>query len=257
MDAAVSPDCQTVAIVTLGQEGGSFQSQIQFYPVDQKEPSATVSLGNVVVLDLDYEDGLLWALGEDRVFAVTQEGTVAGMAVFRPTGTQHRVTDITPELLGTMHIRALVLDVDNTMATHGSQTPYEGVLEWTQRMTAAGLRLVVVSNNYKKRVAPFAAQFSLPYISFACKPSPFGYLRAKRLAGVRVRECLVVGDQIFTDILGAILCGMPSVLLDPIARDPAASVRFKRWLEHFLRPHYKRLDPTNYRKNGDSHALSD
>ena len=63
VDAAVSPDCQTVAIVTLGQEGGSFQSQIQFYPVDQKEPSATVSLGNVVVLDLDYEDGLLWALG--------------------------------------------------------------------------------------------------------------------------------------------------------------------------------------------------
>ena len=109
------------------------------------------------------------------------------MAVFRPTGTLHRVTDITPELLGAMHIRALVLDVDNTMATHGSQTPYEGVLEWTQRMTAAGLRLVVVSNNYKKRVAPFAAQFSLPYISFACKPSPFGYLRAKRLAGVRVR----------------------------------------------------------------------
>ena len=78
VDAAVSPDCQTVAIVTLGQEGGSFQSQIQFYPVDQKEPSATVSLGNVVVLDLDYEDDLLWVLGEDRVFAVTQEGTVAG-----------------------------------------------------------------------------------------------------------------------------------------------------------------------------------
>ena len=115
------------------------------------------------------------------------------MAVFKPTGTLHRVTDITPELLGAMHIRALVLDVDNTMAPHGDQTPYTGVLEWTKRMTAAGVRLVV-------------------------------------------------GDQIVTDILGANLCGMPSVLLDPIARDPAATVRFKRWLEHFLRPHYKRLD---------------
>lgn len=189
------------------------------------------------------------------------------MAVFKPTGTLHRVTDITPELLGAMHIRALVLDVDNTMATHGAQTPHTGVLEWTKRMTEAGFRLVVVSNNYKKRVAPFAAQFSLPYVSFACKPSPFGYLRAKRLSGAHVRECLVVGDQIFTDILGANLCGMPSVLLDPIARDPAATVRFKRWLEHFLRPHYKRLDlknhgsenssPENNRRNGDSHALSD
>ncbi len=179
------------------------------------------------------------------------------MAVFRPTGTLHRVTDITPALLCAMHIRAIVLDVDNTMAMHGAQTPHTGVLAWTKQMTAAGVRLVVVSNNYKKRVAPFAEKFALPYISFACKPSPFGYLRAKRLAGVHVRECLVVGDQIFTDILGANLCGMPSVLLDPIAPDKAWTVRFKRWLEHFLRPHYRRLDPTNYRKNGDSHAFSD
>ena len=78
VDAAVSPDCKTVAIVTMGQEGGSFQSQIRFYPVDQKEPSATVSLGNTMVLDLDYEDGLLWVLGEEQVSVVQEDGTVAG-----------------------------------------------------------------------------------------------------------------------------------------------------------------------------------
>ena len=78
VDAAVSPDCRTVAIVTMGQENGSFQSQIRFYPVDQKEPSATVSLGNMVVMDLDYEDGRLWVLGEDRVYAVSEDGSVTG-----------------------------------------------------------------------------------------------------------------------------------------------------------------------------------
>ena len=78
VDAAVSPDCRTVAIVTMGQENGSFQSQIRFYPVDQKEPSATVSLGNMVVMDLDYEDGRLWVLGEDRVSAVSEDGSVTG-----------------------------------------------------------------------------------------------------------------------------------------------------------------------------------
>lgn len=163
------------------------------------------------------------------------------MAVFKPTGTLPRVTDITPAMLEVLGIRAVVLDVDNTMSEHGAQTPHTGVLEWAQKTAALGVRLIVVSNNYKKRVAPFAAQFSLPFISFACKPSPIGYLRAKRLAGVRAKECLVVGDQIFTDILGANLCGMRSVLLEPIARDPAASVRFKRFLEGFLRPHYKPL----------------
>lgn len=79
VDAAVSPDGQTVAIVTMGQEGGSFQSQIRFYPIDQKEPSAVVSLGNTVVLDLDYEDGLLWVLGEDQVSAIQEDGTASGV----------------------------------------------------------------------------------------------------------------------------------------------------------------------------------
>ena len=163
------------------------------------------------------------------------------MAIFKPTGTLHRLSEITPELLEAMAVRAIVLDVDNTMAAHSSQVPFGGVLEWTQQMTAAGIKLIVVSNNYEQRVAPFAAKFDLPFISFACKPSPLGYLRAKKLAGVRVKECLVAGDQIFTDVLGANLCGMKSVLLDPLTPDPAMTVRFKRALEKYLRPHYKPL----------------
>lgn len=75
VDAALSPDCKTVAVVTMNQEGGVFESQVLFYPVDQKEPSARVSLGGATVLDLDYEQGLLWVLGEDCVSAVPQDGS--------------------------------------------------------------------------------------------------------------------------------------------------------------------------------------
>lgn len=74
MDAVLSPDCKTVAILTLGQSGGSYESQVRFYPVDQKEPSAVVSLGNLAPLDLDYENGALWVLGEDEVVIVSPNG---------------------------------------------------------------------------------------------------------------------------------------------------------------------------------------
>ena len=66
-DAAVSPDSKTVAVITIGQENGSFFSQLLLYPVDSSEPSATLSLGNLAVLDLDYEAEQLWVLGEDRL----------------------------------------------------------------------------------------------------------------------------------------------------------------------------------------------
>lgn len=74
VDAAISPDGKTVAVITMGQENGSFFSRLLFFPVDQKEPSAQVDLGSLTVLDLDYEDGVLWVLCEDRLITITPDG---------------------------------------------------------------------------------------------------------------------------------------------------------------------------------------
>lgn len=73
VDAALSPDCKTVAVVTMDQEGGTFQSQVLFYPVDQKEPRAQATLGNSTVLDLDYDNGTVWALGESQLMMVSEK----------------------------------------------------------------------------------------------------------------------------------------------------------------------------------------
>ena len=74
VDAAISPDSKTVAVVTMDQKGGSFSSKVLLYPVNKKEPKATFDLGNTVVLDLDYEAGRLWVLGEDRLSIVPVRG---------------------------------------------------------------------------------------------------------------------------------------------------------------------------------------
>ena len=75
VDAAVSPDGQSVAVITMGQEQGNFFSRLLLYPLDQTEPSFQVELGALTVLDLDYEEGLLWVLGEDRLLTVPTDGT--------------------------------------------------------------------------------------------------------------------------------------------------------------------------------------
>lgn len=74
-DAAVSPDNKTVAVITVGQEGGSFFSQLLLYPVNSQQPSATLSLGSIAVLDLDYERQQLWVLAEDRLLCVAADGS--------------------------------------------------------------------------------------------------------------------------------------------------------------------------------------
>ena len=157
------------------------------------------------------------------------------MGVFRPTALKQRVTDITPDFLHGLGARALLLDVDNTLATYTSHTPIPGALEWVRAMEAAGFRLIIISNNYKKRVSRFGAMFRLDTLSFAIKPLPVGYLRAARQLGVPCRECVIIGDQIFTDIVGANLCGMKSVLLTPIEPEEGFTFRARRYFERGLR----------------------
>lgn len=71
VDAALSPDCKTVAVVTMGQEGGLFRSEVLLYPVDRTEPSARRSLDGCTVLDLHYDADTLWVLGEDRLMSLS------------------------------------------------------------------------------------------------------------------------------------------------------------------------------------------
>lgn len=74
VDAALSPDSKTVAVVTIDQQDGAFHSKLLFYPINRTEPSAQLDLGNLVVLDIDFEQDRLWLLSGDRVLTVAPTG---------------------------------------------------------------------------------------------------------------------------------------------------------------------------------------
>lgn len=153
------------------------------------------------------------------------------MPLLQPTYMFQSAASITPEFLCAQGITALVLDIDNTLTGHGSQTLPAHIAAWLAAMQAAGIDMEVVSNNTKARVAPFAARLGLRFTSFACKPSPLGFMRARKAMQVPKRQMALVGDQIFTDALGANLYGIPVLLCVPMYADTKITIRFKRWLE--------------------------
>lgn len=157
------------------------------------------------------------------------------MALFLPTVAVDKVTDITPKLIRSMKARALILDVDNTLAIHGSPVPFEGTVEWTRHMRENGISIIIMSNNFKRRVEPFAAKYGLPCLSLSLKPIPLGYFRAIRKMGVKRSEVVVVGDQIFTDVIGSNLSFMKSILLVPTGKEKSFSFKIRRGLEKPIR----------------------
>ena len=160
------------------------------------------------------------------------------MAIFQPTAVFRRVTDIPLSFFAERDIKAVILDVDNTLTSHNNPVPAEGVGQWLFQLKCCGLEVAILSNNSARRVAPFAKKLGLDYVSRACKPLTFGVTRALKKYGLSPNQVVLIGDQIFTDIIGANLLGMKSILLSPIEEEKSFSFRVRRRLE---RPFRKKL----------------
>ena len=143
--------------------------------------------------------------------------------------------DITPEDLKDAGVLAVLLDADNTLSFHNSNEPYPGAVEWVRKLLRSGIPVVIVSNNKKERIAPFAEKFGVPYIENGAKPLPNGFLRACKRLGISPKDTAVIGDQVFTDVLGGNLIGAKVFLTEPLGEDTNKFILFKRKLEKLVR----------------------
>lgn len=153
---------------------------------------------------------------------------------FRPKIKLNKVTDISLDILSKYNIEALILDVDNTLSTHHGQVLTDGLEDWLKLMKENGIKLTVLSNSNSKRLEPFAKKIGLDYISLGLKPLPFGYIRALKRLNSNKKNTAIVGDQIFTDIVGGNVVGVNTILLTPIKPETSLRFRMKRKVEAFV-----------------------
>ena len=145
------------------------------------------------------------------------------------------VADVTPEFIRGCGCDALLLDIDNTVSHVDAPEATKEAEAWLQTLRQAGLPVAFVSNNDPERVEPFARRYGAQFVSHAQKPRREGYDRAAAALGRAPQRCLVVGDQLFTDILGGNNAGMKTVIVSPLCEeeDPIP-FRKRRRLEKLL-----------------------
>ena len=139
------------------------------------------------------------------------------------------VAEIRPEWLTARGITLLLADLDNTLVRYGPGDPAPEVLAWREGLRTAGVELFLLSNSRKPgRAQKFAEQLGIPYQGHSGKPKKGGYLRAIERMGCRPEETVMVGDQIFTDTLGANNAGVIPLLVEPIrlAGNPGRYLRY-------------------------------
>lgn len=131
-------------------------------------------------------------------------------------------------------IRAVITDLDNTLVEWDRAQATPEVEAWFTRLRHAGLKVTVVSNNHEERVQQFCDPLGVEFICAARKPMSQAFRRAVREMDVSIEETVVVGDQLFTDILGGNLLGFHTILVVPVASTDGILTRFNRQLERMV-----------------------
>ncbi|MBR2423389.1 MAG: YqeG family HAD IIIA-type phosphatase [Oscillospiraceae bacterium] len=126
------------------------------------------------------------------------------------------LTDVSVELLRSRGVKLLMLDFDNTIVPYTTSTPTPQMDAWIQAMAASDIRLCVVSNSHKDRVKIFCTDYGIDCITHAKKPFSKGIRECLAKYQANPGECALVGDQIFTDTLGANCTGVTSILVKAI-----------------------------------------
>ncbi len=123
-----------------------------------------------------------------------------------------RLTDLTPEDLTRRGVDLLLMDFDNTMLPYTTEQPTPELLAWLERMQAGGVRLCIVSNSTKAhRVPVFSERYGIPCVMRAQKPFRRGIREAMTQFRAQREQTALVGDQTYTDVLGANLAGVLSI----------------------------------------------
>jgi HAD superfamily phosphatase (TIGR01668 family) len=154
--------------------------------------------------------------------------------MFEPDLEFETIAAVPIEDLWNRGFRGIIVDLDNTVCGYHQSTLAPGVREWVLAAKARGFRLALVSNNFSERVAAIGAELDVPAVPSALKPLPQGFLRALAHLGTRRSQTVVIGDQLFTDVLGAKILGLHAVLTHPIIAHDFPLTRVLRFMERLF-----------------------
>lgn len=147
--------------------------------------------------------------------------------------------------------RGILFDVDNTLVHHGDDSNAR-VDALFRQLHTMGFQTLLLSNNSVKRLERFKKNIDTQYIPEANKPAPESYLKALQMLGVFEKQALCIGDQLFTDILGAHRAGIDSILVHYIQIDPKAKIGIRRHVEKLILWFYRHSK--SYQRLGDIRA---
>ncbi|HAA89344.1 MAG: HAD-superfamily phosphatase subfamily IIIA [Thermoanaerobacterales bacterium 50_218] len=154
--------------------------------------------------------------------------------LLQPKKIYQSVFEIPFEDLQKSRIRGVIVDLDNTLTEWQNPELSQEAVDWLVKLREAGFQVCLVSNNSPRRVEEVAGKLGLPFVARAQKPRRKSFRRALEIMKTRPEETAVIGDQVFTDVLGGNRLGMYTILVPPISKKEFIGTRLVRIIERLV-----------------------
>lgn len=173
------------------------------------------------------------------------------MALLRPDRYVQTVADLDPAQLADEGVRLVLLDMDNTIVPRDTGALRDDARQWITELQAKGIEIALVSNNWAKNVRPIAREIGAVFISRSAKPLPIAFILLRTQRKLTRAQTIVVGDQLFTDMLGAKLAGLRGMMVLPQAKKDLAHTLALRPIEAWFMGHMRPEGNTDHHGESD------
>lgn len=142
--------------------------------------------------------------------------------------------ELTPEKILSLNARWVIFDIDNTLVPYFIKEPTVEIAAYFKELKKAGIKPAVLSNSRKERSEVFCRELDIPFVYRAKKPLSQGLKKLIKKLGADPAKSIVIGDQIFTDVLMGNLNGIYSVLVKKIDKKDELITAVKRPFEKII-----------------------
>ncbi len=157
------------------------------------------------------------------------------LSLFCPTYLTDHVTDVTLDFLTTNKKSVLLLDVDSTIAGWNDSLPVKEIQDWILNLSKNGILVYLVSNTHRAgRLQNIASELGIRYVRGLIKPFTYMHDQVLCQTGKNRDDCIMIGDQLLTDILSSNRFGIDSIWVKPLPAGEFIGTKCSRVIESFL-----------------------
>lgn len=145
-------------------------------------------------------------------------------------------------------IKCILFDLDNTCIPYKEKVPNKKLIELFNDLKDMDFKLIIFSNATKRRISPFKDILNVDCLAMARKPNKKNFLKVLKLFNYELSDVVIIGDQLYKDILGGNRVGIRTILVNPMSLDDMFFTKLIfRPLEEKM---YKKLEKLDLLKRG-------